>query len=491
MMKVSLLFKDKAMDWKQVNKENRCFYDFKCQVILDAMAADDTLIYECAKKVILYNLTSKEQIRYRQNVLKDCIRNRDIILKIHEILKSAMRDIALNRKYILLNDYPSVVLSNSIQKLQHYVDKYVRIGEMLVESEDRFHSEGFTTFINEYKKDITPDFLQRLQDTIRFLENIGNFSVNTSMGVVGQGINYELSRASKSHTSIIKAAHSVCKISTKNWDARKMECLYDLKQLGIEATADIVASVVEEMMAFFSELQKEIAFYCGCIHLYNKLTKIGCKLSFPEIYEAEDNKFSFSGLFDVGLALSQDKQVVGNTLHLDNCKLIIITGANQGGKSTFLRSIGLAQIMLQCGMFVGAEKYEASICNGICTHFRKSEDTTLNRGKFEDELQRFSESIDELKPYSILMCNESFSSTNEKEGTEVALPIIDAMLDSNIRMFFVTHFYSIPFHYINCGEGSVKILQAERKEDATRSFKMVETQLAENSYGMDLYQCLF
>lgn len=490
-MKVSLLFKDATMDWKRVNKENRCFDDFKCRVILDIMSDDDTLIYECTKKVMMYNLTSKEQIRYRQNVLKDCIRNREIILKVYEILGSAMNDITTNRKYILLNDYPSVVLSNSIQKLQHYVEKYVRIGEMLVESEDRFHSEGFKTFINEYKKDITPDFLQRIQDTIRFLENSENISVNTSMGVAGQGINYKLNRAFKSHTSNIRAGHSAYKISTKNWDARKMECLYDLKQLGIEATADILACVVEEMTAFFTELQKEIAFYCGCIHLYNKLAKIGCKLCFPEIYDAEENKFSFSGLIDVGLALSQDKQVVGNTLNMNNCELVIITGANQGGKSTFLRSIGLAQIMFQCGMFVGAEKYEASICNGICTHFRKSEDTTLNRGKFDDELQRFSESIDELMPYSILMCNESFSSTNEREGTEVAIPIIDAMLDSNIKMFFVTHFYSIPFHYMHSGRDGVMILQAERKEDTTRSFKMVETQLTENSYGMDLYQRLF
>lgn len=89
------------------------------------------------------------------------------------------------------------------------------------------------------------------------------------------------------------------------------------------------------------------------------------------------------------------------------------------------------------------------------------------------------------------MCNESFSSTNEREGTEIALPIIDAMLDSDVKVFFVTHFYSIPFHYVNSGRDRIKILQGERREDGTRSFKMVETTLNENSYGMDIYHRLF
>jgi DNA mismatch repair ATPase MutS len=55
-----------------------------------------------------------------------------------------------------------------------------------------------------------------------------------------------------------------------------------------------------------------------------------------------------------------ERTVVGNTVDLDGKSLVIVTGANQGGKSTFLRSVGLAQLMMQAGMYVGAESFGPS-----------------------------------------------------------------------------------------------------------------------------------
>lgn len=490
-MKVSLLFKEGTMNWKQRNKDVNYFEDFKCKVLLDAMAEGDGFIYDCAEKVIMCNLTSKEQILYRQSVLKDCIRNQEVILKIYEMISGVMKDIVHNKKYILLNDYPSVVLSDSKKKLQDYIDRYMLIGKLLEENENSFYSEGFAIFIQEFKEKITPEFLRKMKEAMEFLEKTENISVNASLGMAYQGSDFKRNKPSAGSGVGFKSSHSVCKISIKNWDARRTEYLLELKQSGLEATADILACVVNELTVFFTELHKEIAFYCGCIHLHRKLFGIGCGVTYPKAYDMEEHRLNFSNLYDVGLSLSQGKPAVGNTLELDNCELVIITGANQGGKSTFLRSVGLAQMMFQCGMFVCAERYEASVCNGICTHFRKNEDPTLNSGKLDDELRRFRNSIDALQSHTILMCNESFSSTNEKEGTGIALPILDAMLDSNIRVFFVTHFYSIPLHYENSGRDGVKILQGERKEDGSRSFKMVERTLNENSYGMDIYHHLF
>ena len=75
----------------------------------------------------------------------------------------------------------------------------------------------------------------------------------------------------------------------------------------------------------------------------------------PASAPAGQRKLSFSGLYDVSLALSMKRKVVGNDLNADHSDLIIVTGANTGGKSTFLRSVGLAQLMMQAGMFVAAE----------------------------------------------------------------------------------------------------------------------------------------
>ena len=70
--------------------------------------------------------------------------------------------------------------------------------------------------------------------------------------------------------------------------------------------------------------------------------------------------------------------------------MIVITGANEGGKSTFLRSVGAAQLMMQAGMFVAAETFGANVRDGVFTHFNREEDATLTRGRLEEELARMS-----------------------------------------------------------------------------------------------------
>lgn len=490
-MKVSLLLKEKVMDWKKPNVTTDCFADFKCEVLLNAMANQDKFIYDCVQHVMEHRLETKEEIHYRQEVIKDCINQQDVIFQIYQVTEAAIQEIILNHRYILINDYPSIVLNNCIQKLRDYVKKYTEIKKSLLERKEKFHSKGFRTLIEKIEQVITPEFVKKVEEMMNRLEKNDRLTLEASLGVGYRAIDYRFCEKKKSFSKKSKGNPTSYKVSINNSDTRSVGYLLDLKQRGMEDTADIIACVVDEMNEFFLELHKELAFCCGCINLYQNLTKIGCKVVFPTVYETKEHQFCFRELYDVGLALSQQKQVVGNSLNLNPYDMIVITGANQGGKSTFLRSVGLAEIMFQCGMFVGAEQYESSICSGIYTHFRKDEDIKMNSGKLDDELRRFSEIIDQIKPGSILMCNESFSSTNEKEGSEIAVPILDAIVENQIKVLLVTHFYSIPKHYERLNREDVIILQAERKEDASRSFKMVEKGLDENSYGLDLYHQLF
>ena len=92
---------------------------------------------------------------------------------------------------------------------------------------------------------------------------------------------------------------------------------------------------------------------------------------------------------------------------------MMVTGANGGGKSTFLRSVGLAQLMMQCGMFVAAESLQADVSDGVFTHFRREEDAGMEKGKLGEELSRMSEIVNDISPGCLLLCNESVASTNE------------------------------------------------------------------------------
>jgi DNA mismatch repair ATPase MutS len=74
------------------------------------------------------------------------------------------------------------------------------------------------------------------------------------------------------------------------------------------------------------------------------------------------------GIYDVCLTLHLEDGVVGNEINADTKSLVMITGANQGGKSTMLRSLSLAQLMMQSGMFVGAQTFRANVSAGVFTH---------------------------------------------------------------------------------------------------------------------------
>jgi DNA mismatch repair ATPase MutS len=170
---------------------------------------------------------------------------------------------------------------------------------------------------------------------------------------------------------------------------------------------------------------------------------------------------------------------------------MIITGANQGGKSTFLRSIGLAQLMLQCGMFVPAESFNNNICRRLFTHYKREEDTTMESGKFDEELNRMNNIVDNLQPNSMILFNESFAATNEREGSEIAKQIVCALLEKNIKIFFVTHLYEFSRIFYDNKMENVIFLRAERKIDGKRTFKIIEGKPLPTSYGEDLYRKIF
>ncbi len=182
---------------------------------------------------------------------------------------------------------------------------------------------------------------------------------------------------------------------------------------------------------------------------------------------------------------------MGNDAEAQDKQLGIITGANQGGKSTLLRSIGQAQLMMQCGMFAPAQAFSANTCNGIITHYKREEDTTLKSGKLDEELGRMSAIVEHVGSNSLILFNESFAATNEREGSEIARQVVTALLEKGIKVFFVTHQYEFAHSMLQTHRQNGIFLRAERLEDGTRTFKVVEGEPLQTSYGKDLFDSIF
>ena len=244
-------------------------------------------------------------------------------------------------------------------------------------------------------------------------------------------------------------------------DEAGAQTLSDLRNRGLNLAADALRQSADHIAGFFEALGFEIGFYVGCLNLVDRLAG-RYPISFPTPNVGARN-FSCRGLYDVGLALTMTGEVTGNDADAGNAPLVIVTGANRGGKSTFLRSVGLAQLMLQCGMFVIADAFSAPLCDGLFTHFMREEDAAMTSGKFDNELGRMSEIADQMARRPMVLFNELFAGTNEREGSEVARQIVLALLASGIRVVFVTHMYTFAHGFTGATGQNVLFLRADRQ----------------------------
>ncbi len=197
-----------------------------------------------------------------------------------------------------------------------------------------------------------------------------------------------------------------------------------------------------------------------------------------------------SGLREICLALRSQDEVVGNDVDADDRPLTIITGANSAGKTTFLRSVGLAQLMMQCGMYVGAGSYRASVCAGLFTHFSREEDATMVSGRLDEELRRMSVIADHIGPHCLILFNESFAATNEREGSEIGRQVVTALLEADITVFFVTHQFDFADGFRAQRGASTLFLRAERQTEGRRNYKLAAAAPLPTSFGEDVYHRL-
>jgi len=238
-------------------------------------------------------------------------------------------------------------------------------------------------------------------------------------------------------------------------------------------------------------LRAELAFCVGCINLHDRLVAKGEPTCFPVAGAPGEPRLDASDLYDVSLSLNLAKRTIGNDIKADGKRLIMITGANQGGKSTFLRALGIAQLMMQSGMFTPAASFTSDVRAGLFTHFKREEDEDMESGKLDEELARMDAFVRSMGPEAMILLNESFSSTNEREGSEIARQILRAFADTGVKVIFVTHLFDLADGLYRSDDGSTLFLRAERGPDGERTYRLGEARPLSTSFGEDVYRQIF
>ena len=202
------------------------------------------------------------------------------------------------------------------------------------------------------------------------------------------------------------------------------------------------------------------------------------------------------GFFNLKLADFVEKadEIVVNDLDFDReNNLYILTGANRGGKTTVTQAVGLMYVLAQGGIFVPASEFAFTPADCVLTHFPADEDKTLDYGRLGEECNRFRELFARCTKDSLLLLNETFSTTSFEEGFFIASDAVRALLKKGTRCIFNTHMHKLAADLGILNEESAREGAGVKAsslvvlaDDGQRSFKIKVAPPQGLSYAQDI-----
>ncbi len=411
-MKAYLLHRDRDFDVKRAppSNEDDLLRDLELDTLLRAMAVKDELVLNVAKAALMGAASNDvDTIEYRQAVLKDCLSNPELVRQLYALTEEAFQHI--KKIWARFREYPSTSLEDSIERMRIFTTVLKKIRNIADRHAAAFRSEGFSNLFMMLAHELDDEYFTLIDRQLKRLNFRKGVLVSVGLGRGLRGENYTLRRPLEVPGNwLARAVRSIVEwVATHGFFWRRPDAytltlaprdeagaraISELRDRGVALAADALAKSVEHIESFFRLLQTELAFYIGCLNLHRRLLDLSAPFTFPTASDANTRRFASSDLYDVCLALELNKRPVGNEVEADGKSLIVVTGANQGGKTTFLRSLGLAQLMTQCGMFAPAASLRLNVVDGLFTHFKREEDVTMKSGKFDEELSRMSSIVE-------------------------------------------------------------------------------------------------
>lgn len=487
-MKFSLLYENPPeSDLYETSDSNDILYDLSidrsvCAICPDRRRTD--LFLSVLRKPLL----SPDEIVYRQHLLEDFIENRELFDELKLIF---MRYDKIKSDWIELRSsvYPTGSGSNSEALLDYtfsslkvtaiFPRTIISFFEMIYDALNKFTVKSRA--LNEMRlfcRDmINNNSLNEIADISSLFQyhmpEDYDFAVLCGFDTTLRLIECELSKISekKKKNSALKRLFDLKKKQNANIQGEvgtEKEALDNARFILTEALYHIDATltaVTNNVYEIFYGLSRELMFYEVALLYAEYITEAGIPLCYPVVRNCEDDVFLAEGLRDLLLA-AQGKSgagIIPNDVDFNNAERgVLIRGMNNTGKTTYLRSIGTAQLFVQAGLPVCADKAEISIRNAVFTHFSSAEEDFIEgdtSGRFEGEVKEMARIMNHLKPYSLVLLNETFQTTAFNEGAVGIYNIITVFGKMNTKFIFVTHLLKL---FDMCTGNNVRLMETGR-----------------------------
>lgn len=462
-----------------------------------------------------------EVIRYRIATFDDMLRCEaltDMLNKLVPVLNDIMELRRLEADSGDTNDYLS-----SITEIELYVSSVKVLHDCLTEVKDQLKSPAFlaladlvtTLAESTYYRELN----EKLSELTRRVREIKSVTVGvnldaqlrpSSAGVLS--INAETFKSGDALDKILRldfkndnytCIANLVPFGKKQSENQKMalslafnSAINDVYRSSLRSWKKIVQTYVLENTEFLLNLMPEFEFLVKGTNMLRALRDKGCVLSIPEIRPMEERAFSAVGLYNPCVALKIEDEIVSNDIVFDeNATIYVLSGPNRGGKSVITCAIGLSQVMMQLGMYVPAEHAVISPVDGIYTHFPTGADDTIDKGRLGEECARLSEILDCVTSNSLVLLDESLSSTGSYEASYIAAEVLGGLAHVGCRCLFSTHLHELAAEIDNInarskasGGVAIDTLVAGMKGEGKRSFKIMRAKPDGKSYARDIAQ---
>lgn len=482
-----------------------------------------------ALRILTQLSTDEEVLNYRLDILEDFLNVPQLEAVLYENVHKLYVNEHVNIQKLGLAD-SFYALNTRLNSLKTFIECITKCHEFCQKFQDKFRSEALKGlveyFASVYNSEYFDEVKRETNECLRILAK-GVKSVTVGINFDDMMRPVEAMLLSVSTDSIKKkgrfdwifkhldgganrAIGRTHSLYNENGGTNDLEAplFRELKEINSEYISHLDRAIrayfkksTEDILTFESQM----SFYIGAKRIIDAVRARGLDMCRPKYLKMEERRLNAKGVFDLSfytqmvssdpMGSLKDKIITNDCTMDDNGRFFVLTGANNGGKTTYTRAIGIIQVMAQAGIYVPCSSCEISPVDFIYTHFPKEEEVGLNTSRFTQECKQFKVTVDNATRYSMLLLNESIQSTTPTECVFIATELTKIFRCIGVRGVYATHLLELAKNLDKLNaevEGDTKLVSIVTTVDTTadnkRLYRIVKSAPQEFGYAQTIYK---